>query len=155
MKFARVSQSMFIISLVVLGGTSGLAQQTRWRRAAGWALTLIMLCRLPMVVGMHRPFMAGVTVPDEALPATNSWNGCGVYHYWNGEQCVDARDVAPTIATSRRRATRRLLKQLDICGGNMPPQPFCPKQRRRDCSSASVASYSDLIRRATLPEEIQ
>lgn len=23
------------------------------------------------------------------------WNGCGVYHYFSGEQCVDARDVAP------------------------------------------------------------
>jgi hypothetical protein len=23
------------------------------------------------------------------------WNGCGVYHYFNGEQCVDARDRAP------------------------------------------------------------
>ena len=22
-------------------------------------------------------------------------NDCGVYHYWNGEQCVDARDVPP------------------------------------------------------------
>ena len=29
------------------------------------------------------------------LPA--SWNGCGVYHYWNGEQCVDARGVAPNL----------------------------------------------------------
>ena len=28
-------------------------------------------------------------------PAVNSWNGCGVYRYWNGEQCVDARDVPP------------------------------------------------------------
>ena len=24
-----------------------------------------------------------------------SWTGCGVYRYWNGEQCVDARDVPP------------------------------------------------------------
>jgi hypothetical protein len=28
--------------------------------------------------------------------ATYTWNGCGVYRYWNGEQCVDARDVPPT-----------------------------------------------------------
>jgi hypothetical protein len=28
-------------------------------------------------------------------PAVNSWNGCGVYRYWNGGQCVDARDVPP------------------------------------------------------------
>jgi hypothetical protein len=28
--------------------------------------------------------------------ATYIWNGCGVYRYWNGEQCVDARDVPPT-----------------------------------------------------------
>jgi hypothetical protein len=24
------------------------------------------------------------------------WNGCGVYRYWNGTECVDARDVPPT-----------------------------------------------------------
>ena len=23
------------------------------------------------------------------------WNGCGVYRYWNGTACVDARDVPP------------------------------------------------------------
>lgn len=24
---------------------------------------------------------------------------CGVYHYWNGEDCIDARDVPPPIQT--------------------------------------------------------
>jgi hypothetical protein len=28
-------------------------------------------------------------------PAADGVNDCGVYHYWNGEQCVDARDVPP------------------------------------------------------------
>jgi hypothetical protein len=28
------------------------------------------------------------------MPST-IWNGCGVYRYWNGAACVDARDVPP------------------------------------------------------------
>jgi hypothetical protein len=40
--------------------------------------------------GLHGRAIYG----DEHVHSTR-WNGCGVYHYFNGEQCVDARDIAP------------------------------------------------------------
>ena len=31
----------------------------------------------------------------EVMPSTR--NGCGQFHYWNGERCADARDEPPAL----------------------------------------------------------
>jgi hypothetical protein len=99
MKLAHVSRHMIFVAmpLFLLGGaTSARADEEMAPR--GWVGTRAHHVMPPAYGRRHGPAVYGwrYRAHDEASPATNSWNGCGVYHYWNGESCVDARDIPPS-----------------------------------------------------------
>jgi hypothetical protein len=47
----------------------------------------------------YRDRDTGRYVETRESPVVYGWSfrppNCGVFHYWNGEECVDARDVPP------------------------------------------------------------
>ena len=121
MKLFRVGQHLILVALplLILGGASKaraadnemaprgwLDPHTHHRLQTvngyrhgpavyGWSTALAVTCCQRPTAGTD---VAGWSyrARGDVLPATNSWNGCGFYHYWNGEQCVDARDIAPS-----------------------------------------------------------
>ncbi len=100
MNLSHVSQYLTLVALplLILGGTSTSRAADNEMTPRDW-VDPHTHHHLQTVNGYrHGPAVYGWSyrARGEVLPATNSWNGCGVYHYWNGEQCVDARDIAPS-----------------------------------------------------------
>jgi hypothetical protein len=98
MKHSHIRQHMLLMALplLVLGGAS--AARAADDAPRGWVDSHTHR-QLPVAYEhRHGPAVYGWSYRAHGYPvgpAAGTWNVCGVYHYWNGEECVDARDIAP------------------------------------------------------------
>lgn len=100
MTYSHIRQHMMLVALplLVLRGASAARAADDEMAPRGW-MDPHTHQQLPAAYGRRGgPAVYGWSYRahvHEGAPAAYRWSGCHVYHYWNGEECVDARDIAP------------------------------------------------------------
>jgi hypothetical protein len=89
----KIFLAFIALPLLVFSGAPAAADEQAPRR---WLETHSSYRQGPAVYGWS--YRAGPAVYGSRYrqgSAVYGWRHCGVYRYWNGDQCVDARDNPP------------------------------------------------------------
>lgn len=92
MQLSRVSRLLMFVALPLLVSAGIPAAHAQDEAAPRARANPYMQQRMPA-----RPGYGFRGAPAAVVPAPASRNGCGVFRYWNGQQCLDARDTPPKL----------------------------------------------------------